>query len=501
VGIIRRQTLQSSLLFYIGAALGFLIKVVVFTNFLTTEQVGLANILVTTAMMWASFSAIGFNSMALRFFPYFQDKTRRHHDFLFWLLLIPLGGFAVVSLLVLIFQNQIFDYFEPQSPILNDYFWYLFPLAFATLYFDLFDTYLRSLLKTVVPILFREIIQRVLIALSIILYALEWVTFPQFVAIYVGLISSVTLLMVIYVYWLGHLHLLPRRSWRLKKLFPRIMTYGGYTLLGNISVTILYNIDSLMLARYVDMDAVGIYTTAFYITALIMIPWRALQKIASPKVAEYFKSGNMTALNALYKRTSMLNLAVGLYLFGGMLIAHDLIYSLMPDTFKGGGVVLLIVGLTRVFDMVTGLNTYILIISNKFRLDLYINLGMLVFGVLLNMVMVPPLGITGAALATAFLIFLANVLRVAMVWSAYKLQPFSTPMLLVLGVFVSAFFLVFFLPTFNFAAISHFWNVLLTFLTKAGIFSAIVVALIYWSKVLPDINNSATLFLGKLRKR
>ena len=205
MGTIRRQSIQSSILYYIGAAIGFLSKILIFPNFLTPEEVGLSNILVTNAMLYAQFAAVGFGTMTLRFFPYFQDKNRRHHGFLSVLVFVPAIGFAFVTLLVLVFHGPLLNYFREKSPLMVDYFWYLVPLALASLYFDLLDAYLRSLLKTVVPILFREVIQRILVVVSILLYAGNWINFSEFIFVYVLLLSSVTLLMFAYVFWLGHL--------------------------------------------------------------------------------------------------------------------------------------------------------------------------------------------------------------------------------------------------------------------------------------------------------
>jgi O-antigen/teichoic acid export membrane protein len=491
LGIIRRQSIQSSILFYIGAAIGFANKVLIFTNFLSLEQVGLANILVTNAMLYAQFSALGFTTMTLRFFPYFQDKLRGHHSFLFWLLAIPLLGFLLVTLAVLIFQRQILGYFQQESPLMVEYFWYLIPLAFATLYFDLFDAYLRSLLKTVVPILFKEIIQRLFITVSVLIYAVGWISFPQFVLVYVALLCSNTLLIIIYTSWLGHLHLLPKRSWRFRMLFPKVMIFGGFTLLGNMSAIVLNNIDSLMLASYIGMDAVGIYTTFFYVSALILIPWRAIQKIASPQVAEYWKTNDLEKMNALYKRTSLINLGIGCYLFMMMFLGIPALFELMPDAFEEGWVVLVIIGITRVLDMVTGLNTYILIMSKYFKVELVLSLFVLVVGIALNVIFIPKYGIAGATICTGTVINLANFLRSIYLWSKFRLNPFSPQMLTVLVITVVASG-VYFIPSFG--------NPIVFYALQGLLFTVIFGGLVLKFQAIPDSNKLVELVANKIKR-
>ncbi len=481
MGIIRRQSIQSSILYYIGAAIGFFSKILIFPNFLTPEEVGLSNILVTNAMLYAQFAAVGFGTMTLRFFPYFQDKSRRHHGFLSVLIFVPTIGFAFVTLLVLVFHGPLLNYFQDKAPLMVDYFWYLAPLALASLYFDLLDAYLRSLLKTVVPILFREVIQRILVVVSILLYAGNWINFSEFIFVYVLLLSSVTLLMFAYVYWLGHLHIMPRRTWRIKKLMRRIMVYGGFTLLGNISANTLYTIDGNMLAAYAGMKAVGVYTTLFYITALILIPWRAIQKVASPLVSQHWRSGDMAAMDRLYKRTSLINMGVGSYLFLLMVIGMDTLFSLMPQDFRDGKLVIVIVGASRLLDMVTGLNGYIMVTSRFYRMDLIFNIGLVAVAIALNAILIPLFGIAGAASATAISLVVSNLFRVAFLWLRLGLHPFSKEMF-VLGLIVgSAFFVQWLLPSIG--------STFVSFALKATSFTLVFVVPMIYFKLIPDANR------------
>lgn len=431
MGVIRKQSIQSTLIQYFGAFIGFANRIFIFTFFLSVEEVGLTNILLTNSLLLGQIAAVGFESMTLRFFPYFNDRKRGHHNFLFWLFVIPTVAYAILLILIAIFQEPIFNYFKEESPMMVEYFWYLGILGLAQLYFALFDAYLRSLHKTVVTVLFREVIQKLVIAFAVILYGLGWLNFPQFVLAYVALISSMTILALVYTMWLNQFHFKPKITWRLRQLSRKLMVYGGYVLLANVSAAMIYNIDSLMLASYEGMGSVGVYTTAFYASALLMIPWRALSKISSPKVAELWKQGNMLEMDKLYKRTSLINIAIGVTLFGLMLISLDSLFSYLPKDYADGYGVILIIGGSRVFDLITGLNGYILLTSKYYRLDLYLNIFLLILAVGLNMLLIPMLKIEGAAWATAIAVTIANLVRLIVVWKKFGLHPFTNKMLLV----------------------------------------------------------------------
>jgi O-antigen/teichoic acid export membrane protein len=490
VGIIRRQSIQSSILFYIGAAIGFLTRILIFPNYLDTDELGLTSSLLFNALFYAQFAAIGFGTMTLRFFPYFQDRSRRHHDFLTVLLLIPAAGFFIVTLLVVLFRGPLLSIFVEKSPLMVDYFWYLIPLSLATLYFDLLDAYLRSLMKTVVPILFREIVQRVFMLVSVMLYAFDWIDFPQFVFVYVALLSSVTVLMVIYIYWLGHLHINLRASWRMRKLFRRILVYGSFTLLGNISAITLNTIDSLMLSAYVGLDAVGIYTTSLFVTTLILIPWRAIQKVSSPQVAEHWRSGGMAAMDRLYKRTSLINMGIGCYLLFAMICGMDTLYTMLPKEYSQGGMVMIIMGASKLLEMITGLNGYIMVTSKYFRMDLIFNLLLVFMVILLNIWLIPLYNITGAAIATAAALAVSNIFRLGFLWWKLNLHPFTIEMLSLAVLTAVAFLGQWLLPT--------IWNVYLSFAVRITCFTVLFVVPLLYFRLIPDVNRLYDLVLKKI---
>ena len=98
-----------------SAGIGFVNKVILFTNLLSPEEVGLSNLLANLSVLYAQFSALGFGNVTLKFFPYFENRGRKHHGFLGFILVVPLVGFIILSGLYLIFKPQISNYFSENS--------------------------------------------------------------------------------------------------------------------------------------------------------------------------------------------------------------------------------------------------------------------------------------------------------------------------------------------------------------------------------------------------
>ena len=300
MGIVQRDSIRISIISYIGAAIGYLNKILLFTNFLTTEQVGLANILIIIAAVYAQFSGMGMTGVTMKFFPYFKEKEKNHHGFLFWTSLISLFGFLLITLLFLIFQKPLIDHYSEKSSLLVEYSFYVIPLALATVYYNLLEVFLRSLMKTVVFSFINEIVLRLLISGSILLFAFNLVTFHQFVMIYVGVNCSATLLLLIYMAYLKQLLFKPEWSSTTKRFFKIVLNFGLYAILGNMSYILMNNVDALMVAFIGGMKDTGIYTTVFLIATIMLIPYRALARVASPIVAQYWKNREMKKMDELY---------------------------------------------------------------------------------------------------------------------------------------------------------------------------------------------------------
>ena len=133
MGIVKRNSITITILSYLGIVVGYVNKILLFPNFLSEEQVGLANILVSMAVMYAQFSAMGINSTIVKFFPFFRTPDRRHNGFFFWTALGVSLGFVLFTTLFLIFREPVTEYYAQKSPLLSKYYLLLIPLGFTTL--------------------------------------------------------------------------------------------------------------------------------------------------------------------------------------------------------------------------------------------------------------------------------------------------------------------------------------------------------------------------------
>ncbi|NDK55517.1 oligosaccharide flippase family protein [Pontibacter fetidus] len=477
---LQREGIWNTIISYAGIAIGYVNVLYLFPNILDEEQVGLTRLLLTIAEMFAQFAALGFVNMSVRYFPYFRNKEKQHHGFLFMLLSVPMLGFGLITVLFLLFQPVISDYYRENSSLILEYYYYIIPLAFFTLLFNLFTAYLRSLFKTIVSSFVKDFLSRVLIMALLIAYTFGWMDFRMFVILYVAANSAIALFLIGYTLWLKQFYIKPAISEAISIVpFREMLFFGLFTFMGNISVTIIKSVDQVMISS-VSLADNGIYTTSFQITSAIVTPALAIFKIAFPQVAEFWKDKNMPGLAKFYKQITLINLIIGLLLFVGIWANLDNLYAFMPKSYSAGVYVFLFLALARLVDLATGINGIILATSDKYRWDLLFNIVLAALTIWTNSIFIPLYGMNGAAFATMLSLVFINLLRMFFVWWAYKMQPFAWSSLGITIIALIALGASYLVP--------YMGNVYLDMVVRSTIITIVYAALALGFKVYPEMN-------------
>jgi O-antigen/teichoic acid export membrane protein len=488
MGIVQKESIKLTAVIYFGAALGYLNKVLLFTHFFSATQVGLAALLTNVALLYAQFAALGMPSISNRFFPFFLNKEKRHHGFFFWGNVIVFGGFLITTLAFILFKPLIIRQYIDNSPLLVDYYYYLIPFALAFVYFQFFESYLRSLLKTVVPTFLNEVFSKILTTVCIALFALKLIDFHQFVILFLICNFMVTFILLVYIIYLKEFFVLPEKSKLYKRLLAPILVYGAFTILTTLGSQILGNIDSLMIASKISLAQAGIYFTVFLLTAALAFPYRSIQKITYPLIGRLWKDRNMPAVEDLYRKTTLVMVIIG---GGVILLMWGNIYSIfmfLPKEYSVARDSFILLCIGRYADMITGLNGIITLTSKKYKYDLFFMLMLVTLTIILNIILIPIYGMTGAALAAMVSLVAYNLLRVIFVWHNFKMQPFTRNCLWVLLITIGTLGIIHFVP--------FLYNKYISICINSAIIGIVYMGSILLFKFSPDINNMVYKYTG-----
>ncbi|MEX0995350.1 MAG: polysaccharide biosynthesis C-terminal domain-containing protein [Balneolaceae bacterium] len=425
MGIIARQSLFNAAYTYIGIALGAVTTLFLYPYILNPDQYGLTRILLSASMIGAQFAHLGIRNTVIRFFPFFRNPDKNHQGLLFLATIVPLAGFLVFSLLIWIFRDPIIGFYADRSPLFVDFFYYILPITLFILYFEILNSYLRSLQDSTTGSFVNEIVLRITVILILGVYFFGGISFNAFILLFTISYGLQPVLMFRTLYNMGELKLTPRFSFMKPRLVRGMTSYGFYTLLGGLTTVIVWNVDIMMLGSMSGLDQTAIYAIAFYVGSVITVPQRAIDKIATPLIADYLQQKKWDQVKDIYQKSSLNQLLAGILILSLIWVNIDHILGLLPEVYSEGRWVVLFVGLGKLFDMATGTNGSIIITSRYYRFDLITNLLLVAFTIGTNLLLIPRYGIVGAAIATMLSIFIYNLIKFIFVWIMFSMQPFQ----------------------------------------------------------------------------
>ena len=433
MGVVQKDAFRTMIISYAGIILGYINKGLLFLIILTTEQIGLINLLISVGTLFAQFANLGTIYTTWKFFPFFKNKDKKNHGFLSLILLFVFVGIVICTLLAVVFRPQIEGMYIEKSKMFVDYFIWIFPIGISYVLYLVFDMFLRGFLKNVVSVFAFEIVLRCVLTLLLLLLWFNIISFADFV-IYQSLSYIIpTLILIFHTFKIGEFNLAPRNiniSKRFRKILVEFSLFNYFNTLGSV---IVISIDVMMIAQMVGLKGTGIYTTIVFLTSALQVPYKSIIRITNPIIASFWKQKNMIEMNKLYKKVSSVTLFLSLTAFIILWLNIEFLFSFLKKEFMEGIWVFLFLMIGRLIDMYFGLNGAIFITSKKYKYDLIFT-GVLLFTVFsINLWLIPIYGIVGAAISTSIGLIVYNICRVVFVYVTYKLHPFHSNQFKVIG--------------------------------------------------------------------
>ena len=488
MGIIEKQATKNAIYSYLGAGLGFVI-LLWSSHVLSTDENGLTRILVSISALFSQFAGLGFNTVTIRFFPYFRNKDKGHHGFLFYGIIITLIGFLLCYVCFYVFKDQIIANNQTKSKLFVDYLFYLMPLTLFTLFFNLFDYYLRAGYSSVIGSSSKDFLQRILILISLSLYFTGVIGFSLFLFLYVSATCIPTLILLFYIIKLGEWHVKPIRGFVSKELRIEIIKLSLFSILSGGAGVLISSIDIIMVNQKLGLTQTGIYSIAFYFGTIISIPLRSLYRIAMGIVSEAFKNEDIPEIKSLYRKSCNTQLVIGLLLFIGIWSNIDNIMALLPPEYASGKNVILFISLGYLIDMATGINYIIMLTSKYYRFDGYFMIIVLFLTILANYILIPIYGITGSAIATAITISIYNIMRWLFLYFKFNMQPYDFNTIKIGIIAIIAFLPGYFIPHIQVFFSPKIINTIIDIAIRSSVVGGVFILLILKAEAAPEINN------------
>lgn len=497
MGIIIRQSIKTSIVSYCGVAIGTFNILFLYPKFLLPEQIGLIRLLQDFPILFATFFQLGSANLTERFYVYFASEGKKDKGLPFVIFILPLLGFLLFLLGQFFFYDNIIELYRETSPVFSDFFILVIPLTLIMMYTGVLEAYARVNYRIVVPALVREIFLRFFFSLIVFLYAIKFISPEVLIYLFVAAYFLALLALFAYVNKLKSISYKPDFSGFNKKLINEMIAFVAFLLPGMAGSMIAAKIDTIMLGYMTNLSDTGVYSLAYFIGAVVETPKRALSQISIPVITRAWKEGDKKELLMIYRKSSLHLMIAGGLIFLFIWINIKELFMLMPngDRYATGTGIVFFIGLSRVFDMATGVNGELIVYSKWFRVNLYMVILLAILTIYFNYLFIPLYGIEGAALATLISISIYNLSKFVFLYFKEKIHPFQLNLIKVLVFLVMAYFIALYLPT-----LGDSWYMLIASIAyKCALILGAFIWFLKIFKISEDIDNLIEVLYTKLK--
>ena len=302
MGSIRRQSIISSILIYIGFIFGAL-NTYLFTkqNFFAPEQYGLTQTFIAINLVFFSLANLGTPVLLSRLHPYYHEKLKdNENDLLSLALKICFVGFILLCIGTIAFKPFFIRKYIGHSSLLVDYFFWILPYTFFFIIYYLFEAQSTINRKTVLPNFLKETGLRIWILALILLYAFSIISFSSFVKLFSASYLVLAIILGIYLSRIGKLHFTFKTSSVTKEKSVEIRKLLSYVYLGNVIYYLAQNIDVLTISSQQGLEATAVFALSNYIASIITVPQRSLIPITIPHLASAWKNNDLKEIHRIY---------------------------------------------------------------------------------------------------------------------------------------------------------------------------------------------------------
>ncbi|WP_341226535.1 polysaccharide biosynthesis C-terminal domain-containing protein [uncultured Arcticibacterium sp.] len=489
MSVIKKQSILNSIYSYLGAGIGIITQGFIIPNYFTPEENGLLALLLSYMFIFCQIASLGFNNAGTKYFSFFRNYQTNHRGYLNLgfktQLLGYIGGVCVLWLL----KDYIIQTNSNGNELFAENFNFIFVMASATMIFNLFDNYLKGLYNTSAGTLYSQFFQRLFLLIAVSIYALKLVDFHQFIYLWIVAISLPTLFIIIKALSVSGLNFLPSKDFPTSHIRPRFIKFASFSIFTGLSSMIVLQLDKIMVYKYLGLGNTGIYNTCLLFASLLGMAYVGIHKASSAIVIDAMEKEEYNKVESIYKKSSINLYIFGLFIMLIVWVNIDQLFGFIKPEYSIGKTALIIIGFSKLFDLLTGINSLILANSKYYKIDSVLIISFVFVLYLLNQWLIPIYKLNGAAVASLLAIIYYNTLRSLLVWHYFKIQPLGQEQLIATIISGLVVYIGFMLPTLESPAISIIY--------KSFITGFLFLGLIYFFQVSKDIN---TLFIQILTK-
>jgi O-antigen/teichoic acid export membrane protein len=423
LGIIQRQAFRNSIITYIGIVIGFINLLILQPYILLPDQIGLTRIILSAAIIISTFFPLGTNSIILKYFPQIWKNKEASNGFIYLMIFITILSYCLFAFTIHLLQPFIVVHYSTSSMLVGQYFYVIYLISLAIGITSIYVSLLTSLLKTVFASFMNDIFLRVFMSLILILYLFRLISFDWFMKLFFLSYFIQMLALTVYTVIIFRPTTKADLSFFKDDNWKKLANFSVFITVASVASICLKNADVLIIGQRLSLVDVAVYSISMLIGTIIEVPLNALSKIADAKVSYAFAKNNKNEMAIIYLKSSEVLTFIGAVLFSLVWININDLLSFLPQKYWEGVWIVRVVSIGAFVNMCTGVNTSLITYSDKYRYILFLLIGLVIFLVISNLILIPIFGILGAAISFSLSTVLYNLIKSLIIWRMFNFNP------------------------------------------------------------------------------
>jgi O-antigen/teichoic acid export membrane protein len=204
-----------------------------------------------------------------------------------------------------------------------------------------------------------------------------------------------------------------------------VTRYAGSMLSISIVSRMMNRSDILIMGLFLSSDKIGIYKVSLSLAVLMSFLHNATNSIFAPIISDLTSNKNIKTLQKVYSTVTKWVVTASIPMLISFMVFPSLVLSVFGQSYMKGNILLQALLVAEFSKVVVGANGYILNFSRYESLMVLNNTTVAILNVLLNFLLIPYIGVLGAAIASAVSLSILNFAKLAQVYYFLDIMPYT----------------------------------------------------------------------------
>jgi len=233
-------------------------------------------------------------------------------------------------------------------------------------------------------------------------------------------------LIAVYIIYNNMIEFGGNRWFPTKEDISQMFNYSWPLAISGGFLTLMGNVDILLIGYYLESEQVGIYRAIQPIAMLILMLLTSFVFLFMPTVSKNYKSGKIEKVQDLFTSTSKFVSLITFPLVAVFtLFSEDVIIAFYGTSYRAGALAFAILSIGAYLRVIVGPNGAMIKAIDRTKVDMISAVCGIFVNIILNIVLIPTYGIAGAAVATACGYLVYNTIELFVIYRSVEAHPFS----------------------------------------------------------------------------